>query len=73
VTFPEQFKLDYSLLLDQKKSETNSSKIGIRGLFRTADENAPGDFMMGENSYRYQIVAYYIFNFGGTNPPQPRN
>ena len=74
ITFPEQFKLDYSILLDQKKSETTSSKIGIRGLYRTSDENSPVDeFLLGQNKYRYQVVFYYVFNFGGTNPPRTIN
>jgi hypothetical protein len=74
ITFPEQYKLDYSILLDQKKDENTSTKIGIRGLYRTSDENSPVDeFLFGENSYRYQVVAYFIFNFGGTNPPRPIN
>jgi beta-galactosidase len=74
VVFPEQFKLDYSILLDQKKNEMNSSKIGIRGLFRTNDDALPdGLFPAGENAYRWHVVFYYIFNFGGTNPPMPRN
>ncbi len=74
LTFPEQYKLDYSILLDQKKNERTSTKIGIRGIYRTNDENSPEDeFLMGENAYRYHVVAYFIYNFGGTNPPRPIN
>jgi hypothetical protein len=74
LTFPEQFKLEYALLLDQKKSETTSSKIGIRGLYRTRDFDLDdGEFLPGENLYRYQVVLYYVFNFGGTNPPRAIN
>ncbi|NND37068.1 MAG: hypothetical protein HKN81_08030, partial [Gammaproteobacteria bacterium] len=76
VTFPEQYKLDYSILLDQKRDEKTSTKIGIRGLFRTNDENSPeNEFIFnGEiNRYRFHVVAYFIFNFGGTNPPRPIN
>jgi hypothetical protein len=74
LTFPEQFKLEYALLLDQKKSETTSSKIGIRGLYRTRGPDLDdGEFLPGENSYRYQVLLYYVFNFGGTNPPRAIN
>jgi len=74
ITFPEQFKLDYSILLDQKRDENTSSHIGIRGLYRTSDENSPVDeFLLGQNKYRYQVVFYYVFNFGGTNPPRRIN
>jgi hypothetical protein len=75
ITFPEQYKLDYRYLLDQKKSEKNSSQIGIRALWRTIDENSRiNDPLTDEdNDYQFQIVAYYILNFGGTNPPEPRN
>ncbi len=74
VTFPEQVKLDYKYLLDNKKDEGSSSQIGIRGLWRTLDENSRFDeFLEEDNDYQFQIVAYYILNFGGTNPPRPRN
>jgi len=74
VTFPEQVKLDYSILLDQKKNESTSTKIGIRGIYRTNDNSLPDEaFPPGENSYRYHAVAYFIYNFGGTNPPRPIN
>ncbi len=74
VTFPEQYKLDYSILLDQKKDVRTSTKIGIRGIYRTYDENSPADgFPDGDNDYRYHVVLYFIYNFGGTSPPLPRN
>jgi beta-galactosidase len=74
ITFPEQYKLDYAYLLDSGKTEGRSSKIGLRILHRTLDENSPGDeFIEGENDYLSQAVLYYILNFGGTSPPAPRN
>ena len=74
LTFPEQYKLDYSILLDQKKDQRTSSKIGIRGLYRTNDlSSGDEEVLMEVGRYRWQVVFYYIFNFGGTNPPQPRN
>ena len=74
ITFPEQYKLDYRYLLDQGKSEGNSSQIGMRVLYRTLDDNSGFDTVeTDDNDYQFQVVAYYILNFGGTNPPEPRN
>ncbi len=74
ITFPEQFKLEYTLLLDEGKREGRSSQIGLRILYRSLDENSPGDeFLDGENDFLTQGVLYYILNFGGTNPPGRRN
>ncbi|MBT8062210.1 MAG: hypothetical protein KJO85_05955, partial [Gammaproteobacteria bacterium] len=40
-TFPEQYKIDYSILLDQIRDELRSTRIGVRALYRTTDENSP--------------------------------
>ncbi len=64
VTFPEQYKLDYSLLLDQRMDDRYSTKIGVRALFRTNDENSPDDeFLDGNNDYIFQAVAYFTLHF----------
>jgi beta-galactosidase len=67
VTFPEQYMLDYSYLLDQRGAWSGllkSSQIGIRGLYRSLDENSPGDeFQEGENDYLWQTVFYVNFRF----------
>jgi beta-galactosidase len=74
ITFPEQYKIDYAYMLDEGKREGRSSQIGMRILYRTLDENSPGDESLdGENDFLTQAVLYYILNFGGTNPPAPRN
>ena len=74
ITFPEQYKIEYRYLMDQKKDVRTSSQIGIRGIYRTLDENSGFDsFLDEDNEYQWQIVAFYIMNFGGTNPPLPRN
>jgi hypothetical protein len=74
ITYPEQYKLDYSYLLDIGKSEGTSSTIGIRWLYRSLDESSPdSESLNGENDYLTQAVFYYILNFGGTSPPMPRN
>ena len=68
VVFPEQFKIDYSILLGTAgglgsvTDETNASQIGIRALFRTYDENEPNyDDLVGDN--RWQAVLYFNYQF----------
>jgi len=74
ITYPEQYKLDYSYLLDVGKSERTSSTIGLRWLYRSLDESSPdSESLNGENDFLTQAVFYYILNFGGTSPPAPRN
>ncbi|MEN7341352.1 MAG: hypothetical protein AAAFM81_00360 [Pseudomonadota bacterium] len=64
ITFPEQYSLDYSMLLDQGLDERFATKIGIRGLLRTNDENSPDDeFLDGDNDYIFQVIAYFTLNF----------
>ncbi|MFU8821920.1 MAG: hypothetical protein ACNA8G_10245 [Gammaproteobacteria bacterium] len=67
VTFPEQYMLDYSYLLDQRGKWSGllrSSQIGIRGLYRSLDENSPGDeFQDGDNDHLWQTVFYVNFRF----------
>lgn len=64
ITFPYQFMLDYSVLIDNFLDETISSRIGFRSLFRTLDENSPtneGDD--ADNDYEFQTGLYYRFEF----------
>ncbi len=64
VTYPEQYKLDYSLLLDQRLDEDESSKIGIRALYRTLDENSPDDeYRDGANGYDFLTMFYFKWAF----------
>ena len=64
VTFPEQFKLDYTFLMDSRRNEMTSTQIGIRALYRSLDENSPGDeFQDGLNDYIFQTVAYIEYRF----------
>ncbi|MDJ0910015.1 MAG: hypothetical protein QNI99_12535 [Woeseiaceae bacterium] len=64
VTFPEQFKIDYSFLMDGRRDEMTSTQAGIRALYRSLDENSPGDeFQEGVNDYIFQVVAYIEYRF----------
>ncbi|MEL6869180.1 MAG: hypothetical protein AAFO81_05215 [Pseudomonadota bacterium] len=64
ITFPEQYKIDYSYLMDQRLDDRFSTKMGIRVLARTNDENSPDDeFLDGNNDYIFQGIAYFQLNF----------
>jgi beta-galactosidase len=64
VTFPEQFMLDYSVLLDQRRDRLRSTQVGIRALYRSLDENSPtNEYQNGDNDYLFQTVFYMNFRF----------
>jgi hypothetical protein len=64
ITYPYQYKLDYSVLIDNFMDELKSSKLGIKALYRTLDENSPGDeYNHGENEYMFEISTYYKLAF----------
>jgi beta-galactosidase len=68
VIFPEQFKVDYSMLLGTAgglgsvTDETNASQVGIRALYRTYDKDEPNySPLVGDN--RWQAVLYFNYKF----------
>jgi len=64
ITFPYQFMLDYSVLIDNILDETISSRLGFRSLFRSLDENSPGNESESvNNDYEFQTGLYYRFEF----------
>lgn len=69
ITFPEQIKLDYSIALGgsaigSDQALYRSTKIGIRALYRTVDENAPDDeYLDGLNDYNFMTVLYFTYQF----------
>jgi hypothetical protein len=64
ITFPEQYKLDYSILLDDRRDELLSTKVGVRFLYRTVDENSPdNEYLNGENSYLFSVNLYLTYSF----------
>ncbi len=71
ITFPEQIKLDYSMFLggglagiSDLVGEQQATKIGIRALYRTTDENSPDDeFLDGQNDYSFLTVVYFTYQF----------
>jgi beta-galactosidase len=64
VTFPEQYMLDYSYLLDHRRDWLRSTQIGVRTLYRSLDENSPtNEYLDGENDYLVQTHFYMIYRF----------
>jgi len=64
VTFPEQYMLDYSYLLDHRRDWLRSTQIGLRTLYRSLDENSPtNEYLDGENDYLIQTQFYMIYRF----------
>ena len=69
-TFPEQYRLDYSIrlgssgFLGDAVAENNATRIGIRGIYRTVDENSPPDeFLDGTNDSTFMTVIYFTYQF----------
>ncbi|MBT8049583.1 MAG: hypothetical protein KJO70_00180, partial [Gammaproteobacteria bacterium] len=71
LTYPEQYKIDYSVLLGgitggfiDARSEDRATRVGIRGILRTTDESSPDDeFLGGDNDYLFLVVLYFSYEF----------
>ncbi|MDA3884622.1 MAG: hypothetical protein PF638_03405 [Candidatus Delongbacteria bacterium] len=64
ITYPYQFMFDYSMLIDNILDDILSSRIGIKALYRTLDENAPdNEWEGGANDYMFQAGVYYKIDF----------
>ncbi len=64
ITFPWQFMLDYSVLIDNFLDKTISSRIGFRSLYRSLDENSPvneGSSVI--NDYEFQSGIYFRLEY----------
>ncbi len=66
--FPEQFKLDYAIVLDGSGDQVvdtagSGTRVGIRTLYRSFDENNEGDYKDGLNEYIFQTVFYFTYMF----------
>ena len=70
ITYPEQYKVDYAYLLGtpgmlgSQMDEERATRIGIRGILRTTDENSPDEeYLDGVNDYLFLVVAYFTYRF----------
>lgn len=69
VTYPEQVKLDYSILLGGNTGsfvsavgETEATRIGIRALYRSGDEDSDLDPLI-DGDYVFMTVLYLTYQF----------
>ena len=66
-TYPWQFMLDYSVLMGPyswTNTPGSTSKWGVRGLYRTLDDQSPEDeYQDGRNDAMFEIVLYATFRF----------
>lgn len=64
LTYPEQYTLEYTRLLDNNKSEKDSSSMGVKVFYRTLDELSPADeYEDGDNDHMFEIQTYFKYNF----------
>ena len=70
LTYPEQYKIDYAYLLGNpgmlgsRTDEERATRIGIRAILRTTDENSPDEeFLDGFNDHLFLIVTYFTYRF----------
>jgi len=65
LTYPSQYKLEYTYLFDPRLGEDKSSQVGVRALYRSLDENSDPDdgFDEGENGHMYEVVTYFQYFF----------
>ena len=70
ITYPEQYSIDYAYLLNgtgglrSQVDEERATRVGIRAIFRTTDENSPDDeYMDGLNDYLFLTVVYFTYRF----------
>jgi len=66
ITFPYQYRLDYSILLDSLKDENRSTQVGFKGFLRGVDDDSPTEEFLvegDENEYLWQIEAYVRYRF----------
>ena len=64
IVYPLQLKLEYARLLDSRRDEKKSSKVGVALLYRELDEDSPDDeYLNGDNEYMMEIQTYFKFAF----------
>ncbi|NNE47263.1 MAG: hypothetical protein HKN37_11445, partial [Rhodothermales bacterium] len=67
--FPEQYKVDYSMILDGSghqagKTAGSGTRIGVRALYRRFDLSPEADPLQEqENDYIFQTVFYFTYMF----------
>lgn len=62
VRYPKQVRLGYVRLLDVGKGEKDSTRIGVRVLYRTLNQYST-EYLAGLNDYMYELQSYFIYKF----------
>ena len=60
IKYPRQYKLSYTYLLDKGVKEENASKIGIKWMHRTLDENSAPEDNITKMSEIQTFVEYHF-------------
>lgn len=63
VSFPEQYELQYVKLLNKGMSEKDSSKIGIKALYRTMDDSSRSTDPVYQDDEMFEVRTFFEFNF----------
>jgi hypothetical protein len=69
ITFPEQVKLDYSYWLgpgysaSNRTAEEQATKVGIRALYRSFDENSEAEEEYPGSEYIFSVNLYFTYQF----------
>ena len=64
IKYPDQIELAYTRLLNKGKTEGTSSKVGVKALYRTLDENSEDDYYQdGLHDDMLEIQTFFEHNF----------
>ena len=63
VSFPEQYELQYVKLLNKGLPEKDSSKVGIKALYRTMDDSSRSTDPIYQDDEMFEVRAFYEFKF----------
>ncbi len=62
--YPEHLELGYTRLLGKGVKEKNASKVGIKALYRTLDENSdPTYYQDGKNDHMLEVQTFFEYKF----------
>jgi hypothetical protein len=62
--YPEHIELGYTRLLGKGVKEKNASKVGVKALYRTLDENSdPTFYQDGQNDHMLEIQTFFEYKF----------
>ncbi len=62
--YPEHIELGYTRLLNKGLSEKRSSKVGVKALYRTLDENSDNTYFQdGKNDHMLELRTFFEYKF----------